>query len=122
MEEILGIKDDIQFLMENKSKSKIRDKLNQSLASCNNSLNSSFCSEHKNIDENNKDNFNNSFIGPGEIIEKMIIIIEDDTQKKIIFNVLIIESLIKKDKNLKSFVDKLRNKFPLIDEIKKDKK
>lgn len=52
----------------------------------------------------------------------MIIIIEDDTQKKIIFNVLIIESLIKKDKNLKSFVDKLRNKFPLIDEIKKDKK
>jgi hypothetical protein len=62
MEEILGIKDDIQFLMENKSKSKIRDKLNQSLASCNNSLNSSFCSEHKNIDENNKDNFNNSFI------------------------------------------------------------
>ena len=58
----------------------------------------------------------------GEDKEKMIIIIEDDTQKKIIFNVLIIESLIKKDKNLKSFVDKLRNKFPLIDEIKKDKK
>ena len=61
MEEILGIKDDIQFLMENKSKSKIRDKLNQSLASCN-SLNSSFCSEHKNMDENNKENFNNSFV------------------------------------------------------------
>jgi len=32
------------------------------IASCNNSLNSSFCSEHKNIDENNKENFNNSFI------------------------------------------------------------
>ena len=60
MNEILGIKDDIQFLMENRNKSKMRDKLNQSLASCN-SLNSSFCSEHKNTDENNKDNFNNSF-------------------------------------------------------------
>ena len=43
MEEISIIKDDIQFLMENRSKSKIKDKLNQSLASCN-SLNSSFCS------------------------------------------------------------------------------
>lgn len=60
LEEILGIKDDIQFLMENKNKSKMRDKLNQSLAYCN-SLNSSICSENKNNDDNNKDNFNNSF-------------------------------------------------------------
>ena len=63
MEEISIIKDDIQFLMENRSKSKIKDKLNQSLASCN-SLNSSFCSENKNIyDNNNKENnLNNSII------------------------------------------------------------
>ena len=60
MEEIIGIKDDIQFLMENKTKSKIKDKLNQSLVSSN-SLNSSFCSENK--DENNKESaFNNSFV------------------------------------------------------------
>ena len=63
MEEISIIKDDIQFLMENRSKSKIKDKLNQSLASCN-SLNSSFCSENKNLyDNNNKENnLNNSII------------------------------------------------------------
>ena len=62
MDEILVIKDDIQFLMENRSKSKIKDKLNQSLVSCN-SLNSSFCSENKNIYENNKENnLNNSII------------------------------------------------------------
>ena len=54
--------------------------------------------------------------------EKMIVNINDDNQKKIVFNLIVIESLIKKDKNLKKFVDKLRNKFPLIDEIKKDKK
>ena len=66
MEEILDIKNDIQFLMENKSKSKIKEQLNQSLASCN-SLNSSFCSENKNIDKDNNNskdnnNFNNSFV------------------------------------------------------------
>ena len=52
MEEIDNIKDDIQFLLENKSKSKIKEKLNQSIA-YNNSLNSSFCSEKKNADNNN---------------------------------------------------------------------
>ena len=52
MEEIDNIKDDIQFLLENKSKSKIKEKLNQSIA-YNNSLNSSFCSEQKNADNNN---------------------------------------------------------------------
>ena len=66
MDEIADIKNDIQFLMENKSKSKIKEKLNQSLASCN-SLNSSFCSENKNIDKDNNTekeniNFNNSFV------------------------------------------------------------
>ena len=49
MKEIDNIKDDIQFLMENKSKSKIKEKLNQSIA-YNNSLNSSFCSEQRNPD------------------------------------------------------------------------
>ena len=49
MEEIDIIKDDIQFLMENKSKSKMKEKLNQSIV-YNNSLNSSFCSEQRNPD------------------------------------------------------------------------
>ena len=52
MEEIDNIKDDIQFLMENRSKSKMREKLNQSIA-YNNSLNSSFCSDQKNSENNN---------------------------------------------------------------------
>ena len=39
MNEIDIIKDDIQFLLENKSKSKIKEKLNQSIAY---SLNSKF--------------------------------------------------------------------------------
>ena len=47
MEEITNIKDDIQFLMENRNKSKMKEKLNQSIA-YNNSLNSSFLSEQKN--------------------------------------------------------------------------
>ena len=51
MAEIENIKDDIQFLMENKSKSMIKEKLNQSIA-YNNSLNSSFCSEQRNNDNN----------------------------------------------------------------------
>ena len=42
-------------------------------------------------------------------------------KKKIVFNIFVIESLIHKDKNIKNFVDKLRTKFPLIDEIKKEK-
>ena len=54
--------------------------------------------------------------------EKMILNLKDDTQKKIVFNTIQIESLITKDKNIKNFVTKLKNKFPLIDEIKKDKK
>ena len=49
MEEITNIKDDIQFLMENRNKSKMKEKLNQSIA-YNNSLNSSFLSEQKNQD------------------------------------------------------------------------
>ena len=61
MDEISIIKDDLQFLLENRSKSKIKDKLNQSLVSCN-SLNSSFCSENKNMYENNKENNCNNSI------------------------------------------------------------
>ena len=52
MEEIDNIKDDIQFLMENRSKSKMREKLNQSIT-YNNNLNSSLYSEQKNPDNNN---------------------------------------------------------------------
>ena len=54
--------------------------------------------------------------------EKMILNLKDDIQKKIVFNVIVIESLITKDKNIKNFVNKLKNKFPSIDEIQKDKK
>ena len=54
--------------------------------------------------------------------EKLILNLKDDIQKKIVFNVIVIESLITRDKNIKNFVNKLKNKFPLIDEIKKDKK
>ena len=53
--------------------------------------------------------------------EKLISNLNDDFQKKIVFNIFVIESLIHKDKNIKNFVDKLRTKFPLIDEIKKEK-
>ena len=53
--------------------------------------------------------------------EKLISNLNDDFQKKIVFNIFAIESLIHKDKNIKNFVDKLRTKFPLIDEIKKEK-
>ena len=53
--------------------------------------------------------------------EKLISNLNDDFQKKIVFNLFVIESLIHKDKNIKNFVDKLRTKFPLIDEIKKEK-
>ena len=42
-----NIKDDIQFLMENRNKLKMKEKLNQSIF-YNNSLNSSFLSEQKN--------------------------------------------------------------------------
>ena len=54
--------------------------------------------------------------------EKLILNLKDDMQKKIVFNVFVIESLITKEKNIKNFVEKLKSKFPLIDEIKKDKK
>ena len=54
--------------------------------------------------------------------DKMILDMKDDIQKKILFNIFVIDSLISKDKNIKNFITKLKNKFPLIDEIKKDKK
>ena len=46
---------------------------------------------------------------------------KEDLHKKIIFNILVIESLIKKDKKMKSFVDKIRKTYPLLDESKLDK-
>ena len=64
MEEINIIKDDIQFLLENKSKSNIREKLNQSITY---SLNSSFNSEHKNnisftSENNGQQSLDNSYM------------------------------------------------------------
>ena len=46
---------------------------------------------------------------------------KEDLHKKIIFNILVIESIIKKDKKMKSFVDKIRKTYPLLDESKLDK-
>ena len=54
--------------------------------------------------------------------EKLLLDLKDDIPKKIVFNIIVIESLITKDKNIKNFVSKLKDKFPLIDEMKKDKK
>ena len=64
VEEINIIKDDIQFLLENKSKSNIREKLNQSITY---SLNSSFNSEHKNnisftSENNGQQSLDNSYM------------------------------------------------------------
>ena len=46
---------------------------------------------------------------------------KDDLHKKIIFNILVIESLIKKDKKMKAFVDKIRKAYSSVDEFKADK-
>ena len=42
--------------------------------------------------------------------------IKDELNKKIVFNILVIEGLMKDNKNLKAFVDKLRKKYPTVDE------
>ena len=46
---------------------------------------------------------------------------KDDLNKKIMFNILVIESLIKKDKKLKILVDKIKKNFPIVDESKLEK-
>ena len=42
--------------------------------------------------------------------------IKDELNKKIVFNILVIEGLMTNNKNLKAFVDKLRKNFPTVDE------
>ena len=54
--------------------------------------------------------------------EKMIKELKDENHQKIVYNILVIESLINKDRNLKKFLQKLQKEIPLIDEIKKEKK
>ena len=44
-----------------------------------------------------------------------------DLHKKVMFNILVIESLIKKDKKMKIFVDKIRKNYPILDESKIEK-
>ena len=46
---------------------------------------------------------------------------KDDLHKKVMFNILVIESLIKKDKKMKIFVDKIRKNYPTLDESKIEK-
>ena len=46
---------------------------------------------------------------------------KEDLHKKIIFNIIVIESLIKKDKKMKAFVDKIRKTYSSVDESKSDK-
>ena len=53
--------------------------------------------------------------------DKLFKDIKDDVYKKIIFNILTIESLIKKSKKLKAFVDKLKETYPLLENSKRDK-
>jgi len=54
--------------------------------------------------------------------EKMIKELKDENHQKTVYNILVIESLINKDRNLKKFLQKLQKEMPLIDEIKKEKK
>ena len=54
--------------------------------------------------------------------EKMIKELKDENHQKTVYNILVIESLINKDRNLKKFLQKIQKEIPLIDEIKKEKK
>ena len=54
--------------------------------------------------------------------EEIFMKTKEDLHKKIIFNIIVIESLIKKDKKMKAFVDKIKKTYPLLDESKIDKK
>lgn len=44
---------------------------------------------------------------------------KDDYHVKTMFNILVIESLIKKDKKMKAFVEKIKKKYPTLEESKK---
>ena len=71
IEEISSIKDDIQFILENKTRSKMKEKLNQSIySSNNNNLNNSFISNNSSIIHNNN---NISYISGNSSLNNSII-------------------------------------------------
>ena len=53
-----------------------------------------------------------------EEIEEIFKKTKEDLNKKIMYNILIIESLIKKDRKMKAFVDKIKKTFPIVEESK----
>ncbi len=72
IEEISSIKDDIQFILENKTRSKMKEKLNQSIySSNNNNLNNSFISNNSSIIQNNNNNI--SYISGNSSLNNSII-------------------------------------------------
>ena len=44
---------------------------------------------------------------------------KDDSHKITMFNIIVIESLIKKDRKMKAFVEKIKKSYPILDESKK---
>ena len=74
IEEMNSIKDDIQFILENKTRSKMKEKLNQSIySSNNNNLNNSFISNNSSIIHNNNNNNNISYISGNSSLNNSII-------------------------------------------------
>lgn len=72
MEEMSSLKDDIQFILENKSKSKLRDKLNQSISSnSNQSMNNSVIHSHSSHASNRNVNMNESSLLNSSIISNI---------------------------------------------------
>ena len=53
-------------------------------------------------------------------IEEIFKKTKEDLHKKIMYNILVIESLIKKDRKMKAFVDKIKKNFPIVEESKTD--
>ena len=126
MEEITNIKDDIQFIMENRNKSKMKEKLNQSIA-YNNSLNSSFLSEQKNQDNlsfTSEKSMENSYLsnvsvtynGPDpNMLRQLNYNLNTSQQKNNIENIYIKNENNNKDILIKRKDYNLKNKY-LIDE------
>ncbi len=74
IEEMSSIKDDIQFILENKTRSKMKEKLNQSIYSSNNNLNNSFISNNSSVIHNPTNNNNNiSYISGNSSLNNSII-------------------------------------------------
>ncbi len=71
IEEMSSIKDDIQFILENQTRSKMKEKLNQSIYSSNNNLNNSFISNNSSVIHNNNNNI--SYISGNSSLNNSII-------------------------------------------------